>query len=85
VLKLLTVLALVVDHTEELQFDLIVVYTVLVSVLSMVLKLRLCVINLHMLITLVLERRKQAALLLQNNSGIHWLGWHVESVLTWWQ
>jgi len=41
--------------------------------------------KLHMILTLVLERREEAALLLQNNSGIHWLGWHVESVLTWWQ
>jgi len=48
----------------------------------MVLKLLLYVIKLHMLITLVLE---QAVLLLQNNSGIHWLGWHMEPVLTWWQ
>lgn len=59
---MLTVLAYIFEHREELQFDYIVVYTVAVSVLSMVFKLSLCVIKLHMFITLVPDRREEAAL-----------------------
>jgi hypothetical protein len=61
VLKVLTVLAHVFEHKEDLQFDCIVVYTVVVSVLSMVFKLSLCVIKLHMFITLVPDGSERAA------------------------